>query len=67
MMGVSESKYFDVHLSLQLLYFPNRSLPQLPYMSPASFTFLKHSSGAGRPSAVKKKKKKDSKCKEFSQ
>lgn len=42
---------FDLHLSLQLLYFPNRSLPQFPYMSPASFTFLKHRSGAARPSA----------------
>lgn len=45
------------YLSLQLLYLPSRSFPQFPNMSPASLTFLKHSSGAARPSLVKRKKK----------
>lgn len=47
-------KNVHVHLSLQLLYFPKRSLPQFPYMSPASFTFLKQTSGAARPSVIKR-------------
>lgn len=51
--------YFYPHLSLQLLYFPNRSLPQFPYMSPASLTFLKQRSGAGRPPGGWKEKRND--------
>lgn len=51
---MSGLKNVHVHLSLQLLYFPNRSLPQFPYMSPASFTFLKQTSGAAWPSVVKR-------------
>lgn len=49
---ISGWKNVNIHLSLQLLYFPYRSLPQFPYMSPASFTFLKQTSGAARPSVI---------------
>lgn len=42
------------HLSLQLLYLPSTSFPQFPNMFPASLTFLKHISGAGRPSSGQK-------------
>lgn len=56
--GTLPEFFLNLHLSLQRLYFPSWSLPQLPYMSPALFTSLKHTSGDGRASVVWKKKKK---------